>query len=124
MSHRKEKRKTKTESRSVRASQIDAESVFRALGDTTRYAIASILARTPTTAAELARSLKVSKPTITHHVQTLRSAGLLSEQSVGGSTKLSLRQDTLAALSTAALSQLFESTGDLALSTTRKRRGS
>jgi len=66
----------------------------------------------------------VSKPTITHHVQTLRSAGLLSEQPVGGSTKLSLRQDTLAALSAAALSQLFESTGDLALSTTRKRRSS
>jgi len=119
-----DRQKTKTESRSVRASQIDAESVFRALGDTTRYAIASILARTPTTSAELARSLKVSKPTITHHVQTLRSAGLLSEQSVGGSTKLSLRPDTLAALSTAALSQLFESTGDLALSTTRKRRSS
>jgi DNA-binding transcriptional ArsR family regulator len=102
---------------------LNAESVFRALGDTTRYAIASILARTPVSSAELARRLNVSKPTITHHVQALRSAGLLSETFEGGSTRLSLRQDTLAALSQAAVQQLFASTGDLTLATTRKRRG-
>ncbi|HMH86134.1 MAG TPA: winged helix-turn-helix domain-containing protein [Gemmatimonadaceae bacterium] len=103
---------------------INAESVFRALGDTTRYAIASILARAPTTSAELARSLKVSKPTITHHVHALRSAGLIRETPSGGSTKLSLSRDTVAALSGAAVEQLFSSTGDLALGTTRKRRNS
>jgi len=101
---------------------INAESVFRALGDTTRYAIASILARTPTTSAELARSLKVSKPTITHHVHALRSAGLITETPSRGSTKLSLSRDTVAALSGAAVEQLFASTGDLTLGTTRKRR--
>ena len=103
---------------------INAESVFRALGDTTRYAIASILARAPTTSAELARSLNVSKPTITHHVQALRAAGLLSETPDGGSTRLSLREDTVAALSEAAVEQLFAAKGDLALATTRKRRSS
>lgn len=102
--------------------KINAESVFRALGDTTRYAIASILARTPTTSAELARSLKVSKPTITHHVHALRSAGLIKETPSGGSTKLSLSRDTVAALSGAAVDQLFSSTGALSLDTTRKRR--
>jgi DNA-binding transcriptional ArsR family regulator len=101
---------------------INAESVFRALGDTTRYAIASILARAPTSSADLARSLKVSKPTITHHVHALRSAGLIRETPSGGSTKLSLSRDTVAALSGAAVDQLFSSTGDLALGTTRKRR--
>jgi DNA-binding transcriptional ArsR family regulator len=101
---------------------LNAESIFRALGDTTRYAIASILARTPTTSADLARSLNVSKPTITHHVQALRAAGLLSETPEGGSTRLSLREDTVAALSGAAIQQLFASKGDLALATTRKRR--
>jgi ArsR family transcriptional regulator, repressor of sdpIR and other operons len=100
---------------------ISAESVFRALGDTTRYAIASILARAPTTSAELARSLKVSKPTITHHVQALRSAGLLRETPSGGSTKLSLSKETVAAISGAALEQLFSSTAALPLATTRKR---
>ena len=102
--------------------KINAESVFRALGDTTRYAIATILARTPTSSAELARSLNVSKPTITHHVHALRSAGLITETPSGGSTKLSLSRDTVAALSGAAVDQLFSSTADLPLSTTRKRR--
>lgn len=101
---------------------INAESVFRALGDTTRYAIASILAREPTTSADLARSLSVSKPTITHHVQALRSAGLIAETPSHGSTKLSLSRDTVEALSDVAVEQLFSSSGDLALLTTRKRR--
>ena len=101
---------------------LNPETVFRALGDTTRYAIASMLARTPTTSAELARSLKVSKPTITHHVQTLRAAGLIEEESHGGSNRLSLNRGTVAALSNVAVEQLFSSTSDLALATTRKRR--
>jgi DNA-binding transcriptional ArsR family regulator len=101
---------------------INAETVFKALGDTTRYAIASILARAPTTSADLARSLKVSKPTITHHIQALRSAGLISETPARGSTKLSLDRETLGAVSAAAVDQLFSSTGDLSLVTTRKRR--
>ena len=101
---------------------VNAESVFRALGDTTRYAIASVLARTPTTSAELARSLRVSKPTITHHVQALRAAGLIEEEPDGGSTRLTLNRETVASLSNAAVDQLFSSTGDLALVTTRKRR--
>lgn len=103
-------------------SPINAESVFRALGDTTRYAIASILARAPTTSADLARRLRVSKPTITHHVQALRAAGLIAETPAGGSTRLSLSRETVAAVSDAAVEQLFSSTGDLALVTTRKRR--
>ena len=110
--------------RTVGHPAINAESVFRALGDTTRYAIASILAREPTSSADLARSLKVSKPTITHHVHALRSAGLIRETPSGGSTKLSLSRDTVAALSGAAVDQLFSATGDLALGTTRKRRTS
>jgi DNA-binding transcriptional ArsR family regulator len=103
---------------------LNPEMVFRALGDTTRYAIASMLARTPTTSAELARSLRVSKPTITHHVQTLRAAGLIEEEPHGGSNRLSLNRDTVAALSNVAVEQLFSSTSDLALATTRKRRNS
>jgi DNA-binding transcriptional ArsR family regulator len=106
----------------TRAVSVDAEAVFRALGDTTRYAIASILARNPTSSADLARSLKVSKPTITHHVQALRFAGLITEQAVGGgSSQLSLNRETLAALSAAAVQDLFSSTGVLQLLTTRKR---
>lgn len=103
-------------------SAINAETVFRALGDTTRYAIASILARTPTTSSDLARSLKVSKPTITHHVQALRAAGLIADMPSDGSTKLSLNRETIGGVSAAAVEQLFSSTGSLSLDTTRKRR--
>ena len=123
-SERKERESASSPTAGAPAAAINAESVFRALGDTTRYAIASILARTPTTSAELARSLKVSKPTITHHVHALRSAGLITETPSRGSTKLSLSRDTVAALSGAAVKQLFSSSGDLTLGTTRKRRSS
>jgi DNA-binding transcriptional ArsR family regulator len=101
---------------------IQPEAVFRALGDTTRYAIATVLGRTPTTSADLARTLKVSKPTITHHVQALRAAGLISEVMDAGTSRLSLNAETVRGLSAAAIEHLFASRGDLALETTRKRR--
>ncbi len=104
--------------------RINAEAVFRALGDTTRYAIASILARNPTSSAELSRILRVSKPTITHHVHALRGAGLITEESGGGSSRLSLNRATVEALSNAAVRDLFSSTGELPLLTTRQRSGS
>ena len=107
----------------TRVPNVNPEAVFRALGDTTRYAIASLLARKPTTSAELSRSLNVSKPTITHHVQALRAAGLITEEADGGSSRLSLNRDTVAALSDAAVRDLFSSTGELQLLTTRHRRG-
>lgn len=106
----------------ARTPVVNAEAVFRALGDTTRYAIASILARSPTSSADLSRTLKVSKPTITHHVHALRSAGLITEKMDGGSSLLSLNRDTLAALSEAAIQDLYSSTGELQLLTTRQRR--
>ena len=107
-----------------RPGTLNPEAVFRALGDTTRYAIASMLARTPTSSAELSRSLNVSKPTITHHIQVLRAAGLITEQAEGGSSLLSLNRDTVAALSDAAETDLFSSTRELRLLTTRHRKGS
>ncbi len=107
-----------------RPQRVNPEAVFRALGDTTRYAIASILARNPTSSAELSRSLKVSKPTITHHVHVLRSAGLITEAADGGSSRLSLDRHTVAALSAAAETDLFSSTRELRMLTTRHRKGS
>ena len=104
------------------AKAVNAEAVFRALGDTTRYAIASILARNPTSSADLSRQLQVSKPTITHHVQALRAAGLIREVPDGGLSRLSLNKETLAGLSAAVIEDLFSSSGKLPLLTTRQRR--
>lgn len=101
------------------AEEIEPEVVFRALGDTTRYAIATILARSPATPTELARELKVSKPTITHHVHSLRDAGLIIEGN--GAGRLSLDRGKLERLSGAAVSALFASGGKLKLSKTRKK---
>jgi DNA-binding transcriptional ArsR family regulator len=99
--------------------EIEPEVVFRALGDTTRYAIATILARSPMTPTDLARQLKVSKPTITHHVHSLRDAGLIIEGDDAG--RLSLDRGKLEQLSKAAISALFASEGRLKLSKTRKK---
>jgi len=99
--------------------EVQPEVVFRALGDTTRYAIATILARHPATATELSRQLKVSKPTITHHLRSLRDAGLIAAGPGGG--KLSLDRSKLEHLSEAAVSALFASEGKLKLARTRKK---
>lgn len=98
---------------------VKPEIIFRALGDTTRYAIATILARSPMTPTDLARQLKVSKPTITHHVHSLRDAGLILDGGDGG--RLSLDRTKLEQLSEAAVSALFSSEGKLKLSKTRKK---
>jgi hypothetical protein len=55
-------------------------------------------------------------------VQALRAAGLIDEEPAGGSNRLSLNRETVATLSNVAVEQLFSSTGELTLVTTRKRR--
>lgn len=89
------------------ATPVDPALVFRALGDTTRYAIASSIARTPMTSVELARAFGVSKPTISHHVQLLRSAGLIDETSTESGVLLSLNRRVLERASTAAAREMF-----------------
>ena len=100
-------------------SNLRPEQVFRALGDTTRYAIATILARSPTTPSDLSRQLKVSRPTITHHVHALRDAGLIVEGAADGT--LGLDRSKLEQLSAVAVDTLFSSEGKLKLSRTRKK---
>ncbi len=87
--------------------RIDPALAFRALGDTTRYAIASLLAQSPQTSVELARAFGVSKATISHHVQLLRTAGLLHELPTNRGIVLTLDRDTLEAISDAAATEMF-----------------
>ena len=100
----------------------DIALIFRALGDTTRFAMASLLAREPRSAVELAAALSVSKPTISHHLHLLRSSNLIHETDHGGSTLISLRKDTLLRLSDLAVDRLFESRKPLALSRSRTQK--
>ncbi len=80
--------------------------VFKALGEPTRYEMARLIAQKPRTSADLARLLKVSKPTVSHHVQLLRGAGLIGEETGGTGVRLSLRKEIIAQLSDAALNDL------------------
>jgi DNA-binding transcriptional ArsR family regulator len=87
---------------------IDPSLVFRALGDTTRYALATSIARTPMTSLELARAFGVSKPTITHHVQLMRAAGLIDEAQTDRGVELSLNRRALERLSSTASREMFD----------------
>ncbi len=80
---------------------------FRALGDTTRYAMAFLLAQSPRTSVELAKAFGVSKATISHHVHLLRSAGLLQERVTGRGVVLSLDREALERISTMAAEEMF-----------------
>ena len=85
----------------------DPELGFRALGDTTRYAMAFFLAESPTTSVELARAFGVSKATISHHVQLLRAAGLLRERAAEKGIELSLDRPAVEKISAVAAAQMF-----------------
>jgi DNA-binding transcriptional ArsR family regulator len=98
----------------------DPASVFRALGDATRYTIAGMIAREPLTSAELARRLKVSNPTMAHHLRALRAAGLVTEEARGTSIVLSLDRIALEALSDAAVAQFFGPGGSAPIRRSRR----
>lgn len=90
---------------------IDPSAVFKALGDTTRYAMATTIARTPMTSVELARVFNVSKPTISHHVQLLRAAHLLREEQSETGVVLSLDRRVLEKASSSAAAEMFSEEG-------------
>jgi len=101
------------------APALDPALIFKALGDSTRFAIATLLARTPTSSVELAKMLSVSKPTISHHVQLLREAGLLQETHVNGAVELQLKRAVLEQLSGLTIAKLFDTSAPLRLTRTR-----
>jgi ArsR family transcriptional regulator, arsenate/arsenite/antimonite-responsive transcriptional repressor len=104
--------------------ELDASLIFKALGDSTRFAIVSLLAKEPTNSVELAKQLSVSKPTISHHVHQLREAGLIDEHYQGGSVQISLRRHTFERISEITIHQLFNSAHQADLKTTRSKEGS
>jgi DNA-binding transcriptional ArsR family regulator len=91
---------------------MDPSLIFRALGDTTRYGIAASIARTPMTSLELARAFGVSKPTITHHVQLMRAAGLIDDVQTERGLELTLNRRALERLSSAACREMFSETAE------------
>jgi DNA-binding transcriptional ArsR family regulator len=71
--------------------------LYRALGDDTRLRILRLLAERDRYLTELAAELELSKPTISHHLAQLRSAGLVTWNEQGNLTYYTLRRDRVQA---------------------------
>ena len=63
---------------------------FKALADPTRRRILELLRDDDLTAGELAEHFDISKPSLSHHLATLRSAGLVSDERRGQNIVYSL----------------------------------
>lgn len=84
----------------------DPAIVFRALGDASRFAMVTLLAREELTGAELGRRLGLSTPAVTHHLNELRRAGLIDERRQGAAIHLKLRRVVFLDLGARTLAQL------------------
>ena len=67
--------------------------LYRALGDESRLRILRLLAERDRYLTELATELDLSKPTVSHHLARLRSAGLVTMTDQGNLTYYTLRRD-------------------------------
>lgn len=63
---------------------------FKALADPTRRRILELLRDGDLTAGELAEHFDISKPSLSHHLAALRSAGLVSDERRGQNIVYSL----------------------------------
>lgn len=58
-------------------------SVFKALNDKTRREILELLKKTDLSAGEIADKFDIAKPSISHHLDILRQAGLVISEKKG-----------------------------------------
>lgn len=63
---------------------------FKALADPTRRRILELLETDDLTAGELAAYFDISKPTLSHHLATLKAAGLVTDERHGQNIVYSL----------------------------------
>ena len=63
---------------------------FKALADPTRRRILELMRNGDLTAGELAEHFDISKPSLSHHLATLKSAGLVSDERRGQNIVYSL----------------------------------
>jgi len=59
------------------------DSIFKALNDNTRREILKLLKQKDMTAGEIADAFNISKPSISHHLEILRNADLVSSEKQG-----------------------------------------
>jgi len=57
--------------------------LFKALNDSTRRQILDLLKEKDLSAGEIAEAFEISKPSISHHLDLLKNAGLVSSERAG-----------------------------------------
>lgn len=65
------------------ATPVNATNQMSALGDATRRSIVEILSLRPSSVADIARQLPVSRPAVSQHLRVLRDARLVTLRSEG-----------------------------------------
>ncbi len=73
----------------------DIGKVFKAMADGTRRGILELLREGDRTAGEIAERFSLTKPAISHHLSTLKEAGLATERREGQQIIYSLREDSI-----------------------------
>jgi len=78
--------------------------LFKALADPARVKIVNLLARTdePICACDFETALKLSQPTVSHHLRKLADAGLLRREQRGKWAYFSINTDAVATLAAVA----------------------
>lgn len=69
--------------------------LFKALNDETRRKIIELLKKTDLTAGEIAEEFEISKPSISHHLDILKQADLISSEKRGQFVHYSLNTTIL-----------------------------
>jgi len=72
--------------------------VFKALGDSTRLEIVRLLIGKEMCVCDIMDSFQVSQPTISHHLRTLKQAGLVRDKKEGKWIYYSLDSETFKVL--------------------------
>lgn len=73
----------------------DLGKVFKAMSDGTRRGILELLREGDMSAGEIAARFSLTKPAISHHLSTLKEAGLAVERREGQQIIYSLREDSI-----------------------------
>ncbi len=71
------------------------KAIFRALDDNTRRQILLLLREKDMTAGEIADNFDISKPSISHHLELLKKAGLVTSEKRGQFVNYSINTTVL-----------------------------
>lgn len=87
----------------INENAIDIE-VMKALSDETRVDILYIIGNSEINVNEIAKNCKVSRPTISHHLQIMKRAGILTSRKSGKEMYYSINKYKLTSLAETILS--------------------